>query len=509
MPLIESGTAGFLGQVSVILGGTTECYECQPKPAAKTFAVCTIRSTPSKPVHCVVWAKEMFGELFGPVQEAATAAAAGDEKNGGDADEFAGEESACMADPLIAADAAKLEAERQTHGNSRYLFYKMFHHDIFRRMRVAEIAGKQPWKDRTLPRPLSFEDALGRDNSGGAAASTTQRADQQVSSLATCARQFVQVADRLAARERRVAFDKDDDDAVAFVCAASNLRSYVFDIPLQSEFATKSIAGNIVPAIATTNAVIAGFIVIEAIKVLTARTELCKSTYLLRQPSSNRKLLATAPEAPNPACFVCQKATQTLSIDTEQTTLSALVGLLRTELAFVEPQLMLGDSVKYESGDGLDSEERETYAHNMTRTLSQLGIAHGTILTVDDFAQEMSVQVIVHHMSREELQGETSEHNALFRLSGKRPEVRSESTATTTTAVGGAQDDDDDDDDVIEVVIPSNNHNSSSKKRSVDDSNNEIVTKNGTSDESHVKKRARHGAVAAAAADEVVLIDDD
>jgi hypothetical protein len=42
---------------------------------------------------------------------------AGDEMNGGDADEFAGEESACMADPLIAADAAKLEAERQTHGN--------------------------------------------------------------------------------------------------------------------------------------------------------------------------------------------------------------------------------------------------------------------------------------------------------------------------------------------------------------------------------------------------------
>jgi ubiquitin-like 1-activating enzyme E1 B len=38
----------------------TECYECQPKPTPKTFAVCTIRSTPDKPVHCIVWAKHLF-----------------------------------------------------------------------------------------------------------------------------------------------------------------------------------------------------------------------------------------------------------------------------------------------------------------------------------------------------------------------------------------------------------------------------------------------------------------
>lgn len=79
VPLVESGTAGYLGQVqpllkvrvacevsvgfllSVILNiplqDTTECFDCIPKPTPKTFPVCTIRSTPSQPIHCIVWSK--------------------------------------------------------------------------------------------------------------------------------------------------------------------------------------------------------------------------------------------------------------------------------------------------------------------------------------------------------------------------------------------------------------------------------------------------------------------
>lgn len=35
----------------------TECFDCIPKPTPKTFPVCTIRSTPSQPIHCIVWSK--------------------------------------------------------------------------------------------------------------------------------------------------------------------------------------------------------------------------------------------------------------------------------------------------------------------------------------------------------------------------------------------------------------------------------------------------------------------
>ena len=56
--------------------------------------------------------------------------------------------------------------------------------------------------------------------------------------------------------------------AVEFVTAAANIRASSFEIPLHSLFEAKGVAGNIVHAVATTNAIIAGLIVIEAIKVL-------------------------------------------------------------------------------------------------------------------------------------------------------------------------------------------------------------------------------------------------
>ena len=56
--------------------------------------------------------------------------------------------------------------------------------------------------------------------------------------------------------------------AVEFVTAAANIRASSFGIPLHSLFEAKGVAGNIVHAVATTNAIIAGLIVLEAIKVL-------------------------------------------------------------------------------------------------------------------------------------------------------------------------------------------------------------------------------------------------
>ncbi|KAM5138782.1 SUMO-activating enzyme subunit 2 [Mantella aurantiaca] len=67
IPLIESGTAGYLGQVTVIKKGVTECYECRPKPTQKTFPGCTIRNTPSEPIHCIVWAKYLFNGWSFPI----------------------------------------------------------------------------------------------------------------------------------------------------------------------------------------------------------------------------------------------------------------------------------------------------------------------------------------------------------------------------------------------------------------------------------------------------------
>ncbi|GIY01021.1 SUMO-activating enzyme subunit 2-A [Caerostris extrusa] len=65
IPLIESGTSGYLGQVTVYKKKLTECFECLPRKPQKTYPGCTIRNTPSEPVHCIVWAKHLFNQLFG------------------------------------------------------------------------------------------------------------------------------------------------------------------------------------------------------------------------------------------------------------------------------------------------------------------------------------------------------------------------------------------------------------------------------------------------------------
>lgn len=65
-----------------------------------------------------------------------------------------------------------------------------------------------------------------------------------------------------------ISFDKDDEDTLDFVAASANLRSIIFGIPAKSRFDIKQMAGNIIPAIATTNAIVAGLCVLESFKVL-------------------------------------------------------------------------------------------------------------------------------------------------------------------------------------------------------------------------------------------------
>merc|ERR1712212_897946 len=86
-------------------------------------------------------------------------------------------------------------------------------------------------------------------------------------------------------------WDKDDDTAMDFVAATANIRSKIFHIAVQSRFDVKSMAGNIIPAIATTNAIIAGLMVMEALKILQGRFNECKTVYLNRRPNPRKRLL--------------------------------------------------------------------------------------------------------------------------------------------------------------------------------------------------------------------------
>jgi ubiquitin-activating enzyme E1 len=74
-------------------------------------------------------------------------------------------------------------------------------------------------------------------------------------------------------------FEKDDDTNhhVEFVTAASNLRAENYNIPIADAMKTKQIAGRIIPALATTTAVVAGLVSIELYKVVEANGKISKA----------------------------------------------------------------------------------------------------------------------------------------------------------------------------------------------------------------------------------------
>jgi ubiquitin-like 1-activating enzyme E1 B len=134
------------------------------------------------------------------------------------------------------------------------VFAKVFTADVERLAAMTAM-----WARRAPPVPLDYDAILaGPDDSAPAAADAATATaavlpDQRLLSLRATAEQFVHSLSALAARGGTVEFDKDDDDVMDLVAATANLRAHVFGIERLSRFAAKAMAGNIIPAIATTN----------------------------------------------------------------------------------------------------------------------------------------------------------------------------------------------------------------------------------------------------------------
>jgi ubiquitin-like 1-activating enzyme E1 B len=179
--------------------------------------------------------------------------------------------------------------------------------------------------------------------------------------------------------EPTIIFDKDDQDTLDFVAASANIRSIIFGIETKSRFDIKQMAGNIIPAIATTNAIVAGLCVLQSFKVLRGDYSSTKEVFL--SPFASERLMAyEKTRAPNPDCPVCSVAQTRLLVDLSRATLNDLVeDFLRIQLGYGEEFV-----VSNEVGLLYDVDETE----NLGKKLSELGIKGDSFLTVIDEAEE-------------------------------------------------------------------------------------------------------------------------
>ncbi|KAH0470091.1 hypothetical protein IEQ34_001649 [Dendrobium chrysotoxum] len=407
VPLIESGTTGFLGQVTVHVKGKTECYECQGKPAPKTYPVCTITNTPSKFVHCVVWAKDLlFAKLFG------------DRSQDNDL-------NVQSSDSVDASKNTEDVFERKPDEDPENYGQRIYDHVFGYNIELA-LSNEETWRHREKPRPIYINDVLPEksfqkngylENSIdvnmaiSAMPALGLKSPQEIWSLAENTKVFLEALSLFIKKRVKdignLTFDKDDQLAVEFVTAAANIRASSFGIPMHSLFETKGIAGNIVHAVATTNAIIAGLIVIEAIKVLQGNFNNYRMTYCLEFPKKKMLLMPIEPFEANESCYVCSETPLILEINTRTSKLRDFVEkIVRNKLGMNLPLIMHGANLIFEDGDDIEEDVASNYARNLDKVLAELPspVTSGTALTVEDLQQELKCNIIIKH--REEFDEE-------------------------------------------------------------------------------------------------------
>lgn len=297
-PLIDSGTLGSKGNVQVVIPNLTESYSSSKDPEEKTgIPICTIKSFPYKQEHTIQWARELFETEFNQIPWLLNKY-----KNFSELEKLNDSDSNNILKQLYKYD----KFEQTSNGYLKLLFIIFNQNHIMNIKEIIDkylkIENKEELGDKKLPvylnkYNLDFKHIIQYFTDGFELLNQIFQTDFNFNSddlilnfdsnnfiLNNNFLDFTFNLDELKSEDiiiilhkiinnipqtKPIEFDKDDDSLchVSWINLSANMRNVQYSIEQTDLYETRRIAGNIIPAMITTTALISGFQILEYIKI--------------------------------------------------------------------------------------------------------------------------------------------------------------------------------------------------------------------------------------------------